>query len=282
MTHVLVDDDGALFRPNSENFRRRLDLAPEGIDLARFTVRNMGYIEVRREDDQVVIRARPQIVGPAAIRRVATEISRWRVKRFVLRLLDEATDVLIVPSAEIAVQRLEAVCRERSNHADWSEFSTTPLRLDDLRGRGYDGMHLLASGWSALRGVLDEEVLDSVLRLDLPCNVATLRRCPEEGSLLVERSRIVEAPWKSAWMRRLDHYDLRDHPDRRYSAWLVRTYDDVLLTKQPRLERVDALLRCPEFGTRSFRYDRLVLPWRRRSGERVATLCSVVHKVGSA
>jgi hypothetical protein len=188
----------------------------------------------------------------------------------------------IYRTARQAIDALVERCQEVSVHPGWSTFTAEPRRLDDLRGKAYDAMHLIATEWRLLGGVMDDDMLRHFLARSMAANTMLARPTADNESIHVEHTRTLERPWASSWMRNSSGKDLRQHPDQRYAGWLTSIYKEVLFARRPRVDRVTARLRCPEFGVRTFDYERIILPWRRVDGEPMATLVSVVLDVKTA
>ena len=56
---------------------------------------------------------------------------------------------------------------------------------------------------------------------------------------------------------------------RRYGKWVARLYQQALSCGEPLLEDVDAVVMWPDQPRQSYRYRRLVLPFKRRDGSSV-------------
>jgi hypothetical protein len=281
MTCLLIDHEGAAFGISPLLLQRRLGVAASDIDLVGYAVRNMGFLELRLESGRLRIAARPALLSPATLEAAAETVERWPVRRVVLSVLDAEWSATIFGAPQAAFQRLRALCLAQSSHPAWSTFSAEPVPMARLEGRGYDAMRLLAAEWTLLGGNMDDEMMGEFMGRRLPSNSGLARRSSDGKGLVFQHSRILDRPWTSGWMKELGGRDLRQSPDHGYAAWVMAAYHDVLARGRPRLERVKARLRCPEFGNRSFDYDRLLLPWRTRGDEPVATLVSVVRSVKS-
>jgi hypothetical protein len=277
MKHLLIGPDGESIPATPAAIERRLGFRVGPVNLVEYAVRNMGCIELRF-DGQLRLAARPRLVSPEAVSGLAAAVSRWRVGRTGLSLLQDGWNPSIHPTLDDALDRLREACHETSTHPGWSLFESTPLRLDELDGRGYETMHLLSAEWHTLGMHMDAEMRAEFLSRRSSANMFLVRPSPDRESAILEHCQLHDRPWTSSWMRRAQ-VDLRAQPDSRYTGWVARAYRDVLTTGRPRLERIRAELRCPEQGPMLFDYDRLILPWRTNEGDFLATVVSVVRDV---
>ena len=61
--------------------------------------------------------------------------------------------------------------------------------------------------------------------------------------------------------------DFDDMPDRDYGAWVAKAYDEVLWSRRLRVDSVRASVRTSPSTTLRTRYDRVLMPWRRKGDE---------------
>jgi len=279
---LLITPDGDAFEPASNVLARRHGVGCSDIDLHDYSVRNLGYIGIQSDGGRLWISARPQLVSQKAVNGAAAVTRAWPCARVVLRLFDGVWQTTIFATPADAIARLRQLAREQSNHPDWSSFVARSIRLNQLKGRAYDGMHLLAGEWALLDGRMDDAMHLEFLQRKMPSNTMLAHKSEDRQGIVVAHGWIAGCPPAAAWMRRASGRDLREHEDQVYAAWVMPTYHEVLDRNEPRLEAVEATLRCPQFGSRSFYYDRLILPWTRPCGETVATLVSVVRDMTAA
>jgi hypothetical protein len=278
---LLIAPDGEPIDPSTGALWGRLGINHSNVDVLDYAIRNMGFTELRPERDRLWISARPAVISPDAVKGTAEATRGWPDCRVVLRTFEfeGGWQTTIFTTVTSALSHLRALAREHSNHSGWSSFQAHPVKLEQLEGRAYDGMHLLLGEWAMLGGWMDDEMHHEFLHRRMPSNTALARRSQDGEGIVVAHVQVAGCPPAAAWVRRARGRDLRDHEDRGYAKWLMETYQHVLDRDEPRLEAVEATLRCLQFGSRSFSYDRLILPWKRPRGDKVATLVSVVREM---
>ena len=89
------------------------------------------------------------------------------------------------------------------------------------------------------------------------------------GSGLTRAARTLALPRHRA-------FSVEDQPDYAYGKWVARLYQQALLRGEPLLEDVDAVVMWPNQPRQSYRYRRLVLPFKRRDGS-TALLGTTLH-----
>jgi hypothetical protein len=279
----MIAPSGEVFAPTPLNFYHCCDLPPTDRPLHEYAVKNAGVIEVKAENGTLWITARPRLVGPEGVEGLA-RLCRTRrfgkIARVVLVLLtpERTGDVLppqIFPTPAAAVETLAARCKVSSVHPSWSEFSLATFRLEEETARPYDSMKAVAAEWQLSGGRMDDEQMASFLRRAVGgANMMIARITPDHESVVMLKAQMVSLPWKKAW-RVGNKTDFRDHPDQRYARWIVPQYKEVVFAGRPRADRVSVQVRSPGIGAHLAIYDRLLLPWRRPDGTKVATLVSI-------
>lgn len=277
MPRIMVDNFGDAFPHDSLALSDRLAVVPRDCDLADYAVRNLGYADLLIRERRLTIKVRPTVLSSSALAGIAEVCRSVTPTRVGLLTPGDPRPSQLFASPSLALDRLTTLCCAESTDPSWSNFTAHPITLDDIDGPSYGPMQVLVLEWSLLGHRLDDDILRRLTRQPSPTNVAILARTPNHRSISLRVARFLERPWTSAWMREASGANLRHLADKRYGAWLDSVYHEVLVTHRPRLERVQATLRCPDAGPRCFDYDRLILPWTTPTGDQVATLFSVVR-----
>jgi hypothetical protein len=282
----MIAPSGEVFAPTPLNLYHCCDLPPTDRPLHEYAVKNAGVIELKAENGTLWITARPRLVGPEGVEGLA-RLCRTRrfgkIARVVLVLLtpERVGDALppqIFPTPAAAVETLAARCKESSVHPSWSEFSLGNFQIEGETARAYDSMKAVAAEWRLSGGRMDDEQMSSFFsRAVGGANMMIARITPDHDSIVMVKAQMASLPWKTAW-RVGSETDFRDHPDQRYARWIVPQYKEVVFAGRPRADRVSVHVRSPAIGAHASVYDRLLLPWRRPDGTKLATLVSVARE----
>jgi len=130
---------------------------------------------------------------------------------------------------------------------------------------------------AAARGCGPDRLAEVLVPLGFFDRAAIVRNPRGSDRLLFEHRGRAFTFYQPCWNLLAMGRDVEDQPDRVYGAHTARCYREAFAEDAPRFEAVDALIRTPGREVRRSRFDRLILPWRTKSGERVATGVSLIR-----
>jgi hypothetical protein len=256
---LLFDDRGELWEGGSARLADALGASIAGEELANYAVRNLGFVAVSQTSTMARIRLRPSIVSPVAFSALLYWLHDCAKERFVLSFLESEWSHEVLGGLDDVVrrllQRIDARCSDREG-----DFLQAPRPLHHLCSAS--PLRAMLEIWSESGGRYDRERLHPLLEKALGGRFVLVER-PSHSSHLVIKD-IGSGLRKPAqhWLARSIGLRVEDQPDYAYGKWVARSYRDVIDSGEPDLGDVDAVLSFPQASRQSFRYRRLLLPFR--------------------
>jgi hypothetical protein len=130
--------------------------------------------------------------------------------------------------------------------------------------------------WRASGGKFDRERLSAVLERALNGRYVLVEAKPERSALLIKAVGSGLTKPAEYWLARSIGKRLEDQPDYDFGKWAAAYYRDVIAKGEPRLGNVDAVISWPQQARRSFRYQRLVMPFKAEKGSTILMTASLV------
>lgn len=285
MARYLIDSNGRVWDPFDQRLLAELGDPDPDYDLVSYAVRNLGFVEVSLTETDglasTTVRYRQLAVTAKALAAAAELISqlppgevkvisgeeRWTERRFdepataFTWFQEESASAPVVGFKNIAVvpQDLGRLSNRRLQGLDQND----------------DRLALLFKKWRITSRRFSYDVAQFMVNFGL-FDRATLARPAEEGTIvwhhLGDKLNMYERDDK-AW-----HLDLVGRPvaqqrDENYGAFVQTAFQRAIVSGEPRLDHVDAVIRNQRGSHRS-RYDRLILPWTSDHGGSVITTLS--------
>jgi hypothetical protein len=164
-------------------------------------------------------------------------------------------------SSEDAVRRLLA--RVRFSPADRNgDFLNQPRPLHDLPDTS--PLRAVLNAWAECNGVYNQERLLPVLQNATNGRFLMVEAEPNSTSLLVREVGNGFGGDAKYWLSRTKGLRVEDQPDYAYGKWVTSLYRQVVNTRAPSLEDIDAVITWPQQPRMSYRYRRLVVPFEAR------------------
>jgi hypothetical protein len=123
--------------------------------------------------------------------------------------------------------------------------------------------------WSATLGRYDAEVIRPSLQKALDDRFVLVEAPDGSPNLFINDVGSGLTRLAEYWLSRARGLRVEDQPDYAYGKWVARLYQQALSCSEPLLEDVDAVVMWPGQPRQSYRYRRLVLPFKRRDGSSV-------------
>ena len=219
--------------------------------------------------------ARALGVGPEFVRAYERGATRIPAK-----LLVTAAEVLGVPVG------LLFYSDETRRVSDLPQDAEAPARLAILRPPsilnrpGFSHVEPILRLWRKTRGELTKDVDKTLIACRLLDRTVLVRQ-PFRSSRLITQHfgggiRVMR-PCDALLIvgRDFDEH----HTDREYGPWVSKSYAETLWSRQIRIESVRATVRTSTGATLRARYDRVLIPWRWRDGDRLAMALSLQREV---
>jgi len=271
---LLFDDSGEVWDAKSPTLAEALQASLSADELAKYVVRNMGYIAATETSGSVQIRLRPAVASPTALSAVLYWLYDLTIERVLISFLDEEEWThALVRTVDEATKALLA--RVKFNASDREgDFLLQAKPLHDLPDTS--PLHAVLAAWSESGGRFNRErlypLLDRALngRFVLFENTAN---CPH-----VKVKDVGKGFGQSAtfWLTRTKGLRVEDQPDYAYGKWVSEAYREVLSKREPSLEDVDAVITWPQQPRMSYRYRRLLVPLKERKSTSTLILSATV------
>jgi hypothetical protein len=259
MQCVLFDDRGETWDAGSPRLAKALQASIASEELTAYAVRNLGFVAVNEEPRSVRIRLRPAVVSPIALSALIYWLHDHHKHRFVLSSLDRNWSHEVVGERDEVVRRLMHGIANRVPDRE-GDFLQRQRPLHQLPRSS--PLRAMLNIWSDCNGKYDLERLRPLLEKALEGRFV-LVEAPFGASNLVIKD-IGSGLRKPAgqWLARSIGLRVEDQPDYAYGRWVARSYRSVIDSGEPDLRDVDAVISWPQQSRQSFRYRRLLLPFK--------------------
>jgi hypothetical protein len=266
---LLFDDQGEMWDAKSPLLADALHASLSGEELLKYVVRNLGFIAVTENGGSLRLQLRPAIVSQTALGALLYWLHDQTVERAMISLLDRDWTHELVRTREAIVRRLLA-CVKVDLEDRQGDFLNRPRPLHALQRSS--PLRALLDIWAESAGTYDKERLGPLLQEALNGRFVLFEASAGSGRVYVRD--VGQGLGKSGgyWLSRTKGLRVEDQPDYAYGQWVVKAYRQVLETREPSLDDVDAVIAWPHQPRVSYRYKRLVVPFE--AGDRSTLLLS--------
>lgn len=263
---IVFDDLGEMWDAKSPALAESLQASLRGDALVDYVVRNLGFVALCDHNGSISVRLRPKVVSQMAFGALLYWLHDRPVRRVLLSLQATGWSHELLPSREAAVQRL--MCAIKFNADDREgDFLSRTRPFDALPPSS--PLRALLNAWSESGGKYDRERLSPLLDVALDRRFVLVEGAQRSNSLFFKDVGEGLATLAEFWLAHKTVLRVEDQPDYAYGKWVSGIYREVLETGKPSLEEIDAVITWPENQRRSYRYRRLVVPFK---GEGDSTL----------
>jgi hypothetical protein len=266
MRSILFDDSGDVWDAGSRRLADDLQASIHGEELVEFAIRNLGFVAAKEARGSLRVSLRPSVVSPIAFSALMYWLHDRVVDRVLISFFDRVWSHEMLPSRTEAVQRLLAKVEFGVGNRD-SDFLHQDLPLDALPDAS--PLKAVLGVWSETEGDFDEDRIAPVVQAKLNNRYVLVEATPARAAMVLKSVGGGLSKPADHWLSRSIGHRVEDQPDYDYGKWIARYYRNVIASGQPSLSDVDAVIKWPEHSRQSFRYRRLVLPFR---GEDSSTL----------
>ena len=272
--HCLVfDDRGEVWDAKSRELAEGLNASIGGDALTSYAIKNLGFIAATVINESVRIRLRPAVVSQVALSGLLYWLHDQPFHRVLLSFLDSDWSHELVRSRQEAASRLLARVRFRSEDRE-GDFLNKQRPLQDLSPG--TPLRELLNLWSDHSGKYDSERLNPLLDKALNGRFVLFEAASGSNSVYVKEVGPGLGRSGGYWLSRTKGLKVEDQPDYAYGKWVAEAYRDVLNTREPMLDDVDAVITWPQQPRVSYRYRRLVVPFTGRDASTLLLSATVI------
>jgi hypothetical protein len=262
MRTLLFDDSGEIWDANSRSLAEALQASLSSDELAKYVVRNLGFISAAESVGSVRLRLRPAIVSPTALSALFYWLHDQTIERVLISFLDGEWTHELVRTCEEAVRALLA--RVKFSAADREgDFLHLSKPLHDLPDTS--PLHAVLTAWSESGGKFNRERLFPILDKALNGRFVLFENVGNSPHVHVKDVGAGLGKSAAFWLSRTKGLRVEDQPDYAYGKWVAEAYRQVLSKREPSLEDVDAVITWPQQPRISYRYRRLLVPFEERN-----------------
>ena len=262
MRTLLFDDSGEIWDANSRSLAEALQASLSSDELAKYVVRNLGFISAAESVGSVRLRLRPAIVSPTALSALFYWLHDQTIERVLISFLDGEWTHELVRTCEEAVRALLA--RVKFSAADREgDFLHLSKPLHDLPDTS--PLHAVLAAWSESGGKFNRERLFPILDKALNGRFVLFENVGNSPHVHVKDVGAGLGKSAAFWLSRTKGLRVEDQPDYAYGKWVAEAYRQVLSKREPSLEDVDAVITWPQQPRISYRYRRLLVPFEERN-----------------
>lgn len=253
----LIDESGNVFDSNGWAIRSKLGVAASGPALVDYAVRNCGYIELRFTGPNCSLKLAPGRANYVSFAAASTLIDRQKPQRLSLAWYDGEWHYEIVTNPQAAFERI--VGKMWTNRATGDSRFRSLLR-SPLDLPGSNPLRSVFGLWQDSGGSIDLAAVPDLLNRQLRGKYAFVVRPP--GSAKLSYTRVgtgIEAYRDQSWHTR--QQAVAEQPDYYYGRFLLETYQEAMMAREPTLLDVDGHIEDP-LADKPFnaKYTRLALP----------------------
>ncbi|HVJ56082.1 MAG TPA: hypothetical protein VM689_26715 [Aliidongia sp.] len=247
--------------------------AVTGIDLTR----DLGFATFRLGYGHVRLAIRREQLSHACVRQLTELLIEYEPRRIVIEQ-GPARPPEILNNVNDTVARLDELRGRNPGERMRPPFSFESLGLERLRHPKRRHLLRYFMKWKRAQGEMSAR------------EFASLQKNPFTDRTLVTRLNQPDRPIIETWPRSIKLFKpcevisligqaVEDQPDRAYGAATAVGYVMVNRDQRPRLELVETTMMLPDGGTRWARYERLLLPWRAGTSDRLVASQSLPRAV---
>ena len=270
MRSVVFDDRGEVWDARSRGLASDLNASIGGDELVEYTIRNLGFVAVKEMGGSLRISLRPAVVSPIAFGALLYWLHDRVADRVLVSFLDQDWSHEMLRSRQDAVSKLLARV-DLGQGVRQGDFLQQELPLESLPEAS--PLRGVLDLWSGSGGKFDRERLAPLLARALKGRFVLVEASPDRPSLVIKDVGGGLTKPAKYWLARSIGNRVEDQPDYDYGKWIAGFYRRVVATGVPSLSDVDAVINWPQHSRRSFRYRRLVVPFK-DAGRSTMLLCA--------
>jgi hypothetical protein len=273
MQSFVFDDRGDAWDAKSRSLAEALQASIGGEELLNYVIRNLGFVGITESSDSVRIRLRPTMVSQMAFSALLYWLHDRPIQRVLLSLLDSEWSHELLRSREEVVHRLMTRVTFKAEGRE-GDFLRNTRPLEELPSTS--PLRALLSAWSECGGRYDRERIGPLLDNALDQRFVLVEAATGSPSVYFKDVGRGLTKLVAFWHSQTINLRVEDQPDYAYGKWVSSLYREVMATRRPSLEEIDAILTWPDKRRESFRYKRLVVPFRGERDSNLALSATVI------
>jgi hypothetical protein len=272
----MVSYRGEWLREADPRLKAEIGFTDPTLDAIGFAVRNLGYVKVSLgEPGTATIALHPRNAGSAAILSVVQRLERMDLAGVELRTLgDEGWVSEGFPNGAAALRRMKTLCRIEAETQPKDRWYLTSLTPAELLKEDANALRLMHQKWRISFGTFNESVFSFAMQHGLLGRLILAGAKRPDADLVFRYIGDDFGTFYSDEFRfNAIGNSVMQQPDRDYGEWVGAAYKAVAETGMPRFDYIDAYLPGSSRGP-WIRYERLLLPWKLTTGERLVSISS--------
>lgn len=274
--NYLIDPNGNWWRWPSANLAERLGYPDPDFDMPSYAARNLGYVWLLVQPNVTFLQFRAGMLSRFCLDslkpylRKAVKDKPVGLVYFASGWLEEAyvdAEPLLARMDQLAFLReprmRDLFIRKPHEPRDWAHHTHRDLAGLFELWRFVDGQYTPP----VERYLKQTGLIDRTVHVE-PGN---------DGNLYVNTSGAGFTVYDDFSFQSCIGRLLTDQPDKAYGRWIEGTYKNCLMTGDPVLDDVDAIIEQDGHDPRRRRYQRVILRWRTPDGRRLITGSSLVN-----
>jgi hypothetical protein len=238
-------------------------------------VRNLGYVSLVEARGSTRVWLRPLLVAEATAAALIDRVASYPCQRYVISYLDGAWQHEICGRRDAAVRSLAAHLGDCAPGELPEPFMATRRSIQAILSSHRDPLSPLLNLW--MDGAYPDDLPGLLRRLGLYDRAMIVEREPTGGRFVFRHSGQGIELYDSAWPRAAVGRRVEDQPDRAYGRWIAAACTDIDAHQVPRYELVHAMIGGPDGPRQTWRYERLMVPWRVQSKRMVVSITRPSH-----
>ena len=253
MSLLLIDDAGLEWPATSRKLREAFGSPYSGSEFVDYAIANLGFVGIDNYGASCQLRLRPSLVSEACWRGVSKWLRRARSERIVVSWLGSEWSYELIRSTDVALRRVENLIT-RTTNARPDDFLSRRLTPDELPKGSY--VESILRNWETLS---DRSGSQALYQLFGERYIVVGLDKSRQKLVYEQIGKGLFANYET-WRNCAIGGPLAETPDRTMGKWAAAGYIDVLESKQPLVEEVDAIVRWPHAGRARMRYKRVIVP----------------------
>jgi hypothetical protein len=259
MRSILFDDRGDIWDAASRRLADDLNASIHGEDLVEYAIRNLGFIAAKEMGGSLRLSLKPAVVSPIAFSALLYWLHDREADRVLVSFFDRVWSYEMLRSRADAAKRLLAKVEFGVDGRD-GDFLYEELPIDSLEEAS--PLRSLLAMWAESNGRFCRQRMAPFLERGLNGRFVLVESSPTTPALVLKDVGGGLSKPAEYWLARSIGHRVEDQPDYDYGRWIAKFYRKVIASGTPSLSDVDAVIKWPEHSRQSFRYRRLVLPFK--------------------
>jgi len=269
---IVIDDNGAELDLDDPALPAPLGASRQN-PLRDYLVLNLGYVACEIGRRSLRIRLRFDIVSQRALAALAKRLLSHPLDRVVLSTFDGKWSDELLPSAELALQRL-ADLMIKTHHQRVANFQFQ--EIDEQKLPRASPVAAVLAYWKSANTHFEVERISPLLHRGFEQRFLMMEHLPDNDQLIIRSLGQGYTIFDKTWCAVAAGERFEDQYDVYYAQWAAQGYRRASARTAPVMQRIDAVIDNPRTGYRRQRYARIIVPYR-RDGHRLLLSASTTN-----